>query len=212
VPAVEHIQAIKRLSPKTLIDVGTNKGQFSLVARYLFPDIAIHAFEPLEHERKILAWVVSSPLKTYATALGERDGEATFYLMSRADSSSLLKPGANQQAAFGTTLSSSITVPVARLEDSINVANLSKPILIKADVQGTEASVIKGIGSQLQYVDFVYAEGSFVQLYENQLLVTELCTYLHTRGFELRGVFNQVSTRAFGPTQADFLFCRVTSK
>ena len=113
-PAVEHIEAIKRLNPKTLIDVGANKGQFSLVARYLFPEIEIHAFEPLERERKLLASVVSQPITIYATALGETEGEATFFVTSRADSSSLLKPGAGQKAAYGVALSSTITVPVAR--------------------------------------------------------------------------------------------------
>src|SRR5947209_386367 len=48
VPAVEHIDAIESLKPRTLIDVGANKGQFSVVARYLFPKVVIHAFEPLE--------------------------------------------------------------------------------------------------------------------------------------------------------------------
>jgi hypothetical protein len=36
-PAVEHIEALKLISPKTLIDVGANEGQFSIVARHLFP-------------------------------------------------------------------------------------------------------------------------------------------------------------------------------
>jgi FkbM family methyltransferase len=207
-PAVEHIEAIKRLNPKTLIDVGANKGQFSLVARYLFPEIEIHAFEPLERERKQLASVVSQPIKIYATALGETAGKATFFVTSRADSSSLLKPGAGQKAAYGVALSSTITVPVARLDDLLDVTKLPRPILLKADVQGAELSIFKGAKELLSAVDVVYCEASFVPLYELQPLAHELIGYLAAEGLFLMGAFNQSTTAQFGPTQADLLFRR----
>ena len=38
---------------KTLIDVGSNKGQFSILARKFFPDIEIHSFEPQIEELNI---------------------------------------------------------------------------------------------------------------------------------------------------------------
>ncbi len=207
-PAVEHIDAIKRLNPKTLIDIGANKGQFSLVARYLFPEIEIHAFEPLERERMLLASVVSKPVTIYPSALGELEGQATFFVTSRADSSSLLKPGAGQEAAYGVALASTITVPVARLVDLLDVRHLPRPILIKADVQGGELAVFKGAKGLLSSVEAVYCEVSFVPLYESQPLANELISYLAAEGLFLRGVFNQSTTAQFGPTQADLLFTR----
>jgi FkbM family methyltransferase len=207
-PAVEHIEAIRRLNPRTLIDVGANKGQFSLVARYLFPEIEIHAFEPLAGERKLLAAVISQPITIYASALGETTGEATFFVTSRADSSSLLKPGAGQKAAYGVALSSTITVPVARLADLIAAAKLPQPILLKADVQGGELAIFKGAGQLLSSVDAIYCEVSFVPLYDVQPLADELIGYLAAEGLSLRGAFNQSMTRQYGPTQADLLFVR----
>ena len=207
-PAVEHIEAIKRLNPRTLIDVGANKGQFSLVARYLFPEIEIHAFEPLERERKLLALAISQPIKIYELALGETEGDATFFVTSRADSSSLLKPGAGQQAAYGVALSSTITIQVVRLDNVFDLKNLPRPILLKADVQGGELSVFKGGKKFLSSVDAIYCEASFVPLYELQPLAPELISYLAAEGFLLNGAFNQSSTTQFGPTQADLLFCR----
>jgi FkbM family methyltransferase len=207
-PAVEHIEAIKRLNPKTLIDVGANKGQFSLVAHYLFPEIEIHAFEPLERERKLLASVVAQPITIYESALGELEGEATFFVTSLADSSSLLKPGAGQEAAYGVALASTIMVPVARLVDLIDVKTLPQPILMKADVQGSELAVFKGAKGLLSSVEAIYCEASFVPLYELQPLAHELISYLAAEGLFLRGVFNQSTTAQFGPTQADLLFIR----
>ncbi len=207
-PAVEHIEAIRRLYPKTLIDVGANKGQFALVARYLFPEIEIHAFEPLARERKLLASVVSQPITIYESALGELAGEATFFVTSRADSSSLLKPGAGQAAAYGVALASTIKVPIARLVDVIDVKALPRPILMKADVQGGELAVFKGANGLLRSVEAIYCEASFVPLYELQPLAHELISYLAAEGLFLRGVFNQSTTAQFGPTQADLLFSR----
>src|ERR1019366_6718654 len=135
-PAVEHIEAIKRLNPKTLIDVGANKGQFSLVARHLFPEIQIHAFEPLESERKLYKAVVSEPVKIHSTALSDVRGDAKFFITSRLDSSSLLLPGINQQTAYGVVRSSEVTVPVARLDEFFQPWNLASPTLLKLDVQG----------------------------------------------------------------------------
>ncbi len=207
-PTVEHIEAIERLAPKSLIDVGANKGQFSLMARYLFPDIEIHAFEPLESERKLFQSVVAEPVRLYATALGETAGEAVFFVASRTDSSSLFEPGAAQEAAYGVAVASSITVPVARLSDIIDVSSLPQPILLKIDVQGGELNALKGAEGILSLIDFIYCEVSFVQLYENQPLADEIVNYLAGQNFILCGVFNQSVTRRFGPTQADFLWRR----
>ena len=45
--AVEHHALLKGLKLATLVDIGANVGQFSLLARTLHPDVRIHAFEPL---------------------------------------------------------------------------------------------------------------------------------------------------------------------
>lgn len=205
-PTVEHMAAIRPYSPKTLIDVGANKGQFSLMARYLFPDIEIHAFEPLESERTVYERVVQPPARVYPIALGRVPGEATFFVTSRADSSSLLRPAAAQEAAYGVQAKTSTTVPVMRLSDAVDLSMMSRPILLKLDVQGGELDVLKGAESSLALIDMVYCEASFVELYQGQPLASEIVTYLTTKNFSLRGVFNQSVTSEFGPTQTDFLF------
>jgi len=207
-PAVEHIEAMRRYSPKTLIDVGANKGQFSLMARYVFPDVEIHAFEPLEGERMIYERVVQPPARTYPVALGRTQSEATFFVTSRADSSSLLRPAAAQEAAYGVQAKTSITVPVMRLSEVVDLSTLPRPILLKLDVQGGELDVLKGVESSLPLIDLIYCEASFVELYHGQPLAGEIVAYLASQNLNLRGVFNQSITSGFGPTQADFLFSR----
>lgn len=73
-------------------------------------------------------------------------------------------------------------------------------------MQGAELKVLRGC-SKLEEFDYVYVELSYVKLYEGQPLFSEVAEHLFSKNFELAGTFNQTVTKAFGPTQADFLFC-----
>jgi FkbM family methyltransferase len=209
-PAVEHIGALRSLNPGTVIDVGANKGQFSLVARYLFPNARIHAFEPLESERRIYQSVILDPVHVHSVALGVEKGDADFFVTSRADSSSLLAPGKGQESAYGVALSSKTTVSVDRLENVISLDDLVAPVLLKLDVQGAELQVLRGAEKVLAQVDAIYCEVSFVELYDRQPMASAIVSFLDLHGFALSGVFNLSVTSQFGPTQADFLFSRAT--
>lgn len=205
--ATEHVTAIRHAAPATLIDVGTNKGQFSLAVRALRPRARIIGFEPLpaaatRYERVFRR----DPLvELHCVALSDREGVAEFHVADRADSSSLLKLGHGQDAAFGVRGSGTIEVQTRRAASCVSLGDLPRPILMKIDVQGAELQVLRGC-DDLELVDFVYVELSFAELYEGQPLYDEVAAYLAQRGFHLAGVFNQISTPAFGPTQADFLF------
>lgn len=205
-PAVEHIGAIKRLAPRTLIDIGANKGQFSLMARYLFPSIEIQAFEPLDRELQIYRSLIGRRAQLHATALGDVTGSANFFVTARADSSSLLEPDLGQEKAYGIRTKASMLVPVARLPEIIDVETFKRPILMKLDVQGAELEVLMGAEQILRFIDAIYCEVSFVELYKGQPRATEIIQYLAQRQFELRGVFNMSTTKEYGPTQADLLF------
>ena len=51
-PSIEHLKVLCEIKYKKriffILDVGANKGQFSLIANYLFPKAEIFAFEPLD--------------------------------------------------------------------------------------------------------------------------------------------------------------------
>jgi FkbM family methyltransferase len=208
-PGVEHIPAIRGLQPRTLVDVGANKGQFSLVARRLFPEISIHAFEPIAAERAKLSLVLKNErLTIYPVAVGRQAETREFFVTSRPDSSSLLKPAVGQKEAFDVSLVSVNSIEVVRLADVIKLAELPRPVLLKIDVQGGELDALIGAGADIVHIDHIYCEVSFVPLYEGQPLAGDIICYLCERGFSVGGVFNQAVTDAFGPTQADVLFHR----
>lgn len=210
--AVEHLEAIRFCAANTLIDVGANKGQFSLAFRKINVSSPIIAFEPLPAAASVYEQLFSRDpaAQLHHVALAKNGGKAKFHVADRADSSSLLNPGIAQARAFGVHATSVIEVPVRRLDDCVRLDTLPKPILLKVDVQGAEQSVFEGCDT-LDRIEFIYVELSFVELYEKQPLFQEVANYLAGRGFKIRGVFNQVVTRKFGPTQVDVLFQRETA-
>ncbi|MDF2898329.1 MAG: methyltransferase FkbM family [Rhodococcus erythropolis] len=205
--ASEHLDAIRHCAGNTLIDAGANKGQFSLAFRRLRPDARIIAFEPLPEAADTFTTVFTDDNLTELLpyALAGSDGSARFHVADRSDSSSLLKPGERQALAFGVHQASIIDVPLKRLDHCLDLSSLEHPIVLKVDVQGGELGVFEGCGP-LEDIDFIYVELSFVELYDGQPLFEEVHDYLVGRGFAIAGVFNQVSTPQFGPTQVDVLF------
>lgn len=207
--AVEHLEAIRFMSAETLIDIGANKGQFSLAYRYMNDEAMILAFEPLSSAsaRYLSIFGHDKNAILHKIALSTKKAQAEFFVTDRQDSSSLFRPGEGELQAFGVRGEKTIEVPVDRLDSVVDFEKLAHPIAMKIDVQGAELEVLKGC-DVLDQIDFIYVELSFVSLYDGQPLYYEVADYLHHNGFVLSGVFNQVSTEHFGPTQADFLFKR----
>lgn len=207
--ATEHLGAIRHCKSNTLIDAGANKGQFSLVFRAVRPGAQILAFEPLPEAANVYERVFRGDRLTELSrvALSSETGTAQFHVADRSDSSSLLLPGSGQARAFGVRPAAKIEVSVKRLDQCIDISSLKHPLLLKVDVQGGELALFDGCG-QLEQIDFIYVELSFVELYEGQPLFQEVCDYLVSRGFSVAGIFNQVNTAEFGPTQVDVLFRR----
>jgi len=99
-----------------------------------------------------------------------------------------------------------------QLDELLRADCLPRPILLKIDVQGFELEVLEGATLLIKAIDYCYLELSYIELYKGQPLAAEVLSYLFSHGFQLAGVFNQVWTRAFGPTQADFLLIRCPAR
>ncbi len=169
--ATEHLETIRFVRPASLIDVGANKGQFSLATRALCPNVTIHAFEPLPSacERFSKVFGNTAEIRLSRVALADSEASAEFYIGSRDDSSSLLPIADAEKKAYGVQESGRIVVETRRLDSEVDFASLSRPILLKIDVQGGELGVLKGI-SDFSSIDFIYVELSFVELYTGQPL------------------------------------------
>ena len=212
VPAgVEHVTILRRLTCRTVLDVGANRGQFALAAKRCFPDAQVLSFEPLvEPATKFRAtFCRDSSVTLYEAAIGPQSGNATIHISRRDDSSSLLPITAQQGKLFpGTQESGTRIIRVAPLRDLIEPECLVSPVLLKLDVQGFELQALAGCEDLLGRVAFVYVECSFVELYSGQAFADEVIRYLQGRGFTLDGIYNLTYDRDGRVIQGDFLFVR----
>jgi FkbM family methyltransferase len=209
--AVEHSSLLRSLRCATVLDVGANVGQFSLVTRVCMPDARIIAFEPLAAPASLFRTVFADDpqVTLHQVAIGPEPGRVAMHVSSRIDSSSLLPITHRQTSMFpGTGQCRTERVCVDRLSALIDLAAIQMPALLKIDVQGFELQALQGCASSLDRIEYVYVECSFLELYEGQALVADVVLYLRERGFALRGVHNMTYDAAGRSVQADFFFAR----
>lgn len=209
-PAIEHIAVLRPLDFDGLLDVGANRGQFSLACRQCHPEVPIFAFEPIPREAGVFQQIHGKDpgIELLLTALGDTVGESMLHLSGSADSSSLLPIGAEQIRLFPHTLAvGSLSVAVNRLDDLQKKWKARRRLLLKLDVQGYELQVLRGAREVLKQCAFVYVECSEVPLYDGQALRAEVEAFLVGQGFKLTGRYNP--SMADGRLiQADYLFSR----
>jgi FkbM family methyltransferase len=209
-PASEHVPTISGLAIDRIIDVGANRGQFSLIARILHPQVAIEAFEPQPSEASVYKLIFDGDarINLHEIALGDRAGEADLHISRRKDSSSLLPIGEMQSKIFPSTEEvGTHRVSVVTLDSFVSVWKSSNRMLLKLDVQGFELGVLRGAITVLKQCAYVYVECSEVALYTGQALFPEVRNFLEAQGFQhLRSINEQyVEGRLI---QADHLFAR----
>lgn len=212
--AIEHQPVLESLKAGTVIDVGANNGQFSLVARHAFPDARIYAFEPLKEPAATLQELFQHDRNVVLKkmALGDEDKTSVINVSHRADSSSILPISDLQSELFpGTHKDNEEQIVIRRGQDEFADVDFAHPALLKLDVQGYELEVLVGFGDKLRDIDYVYAEVSFVELYVGQRLAHEVIEWLAARGLHLSGIYNVSYADDGTAIQADALFVRKAS-
>jgi len=180
VPSIEHKLALKGLNVRTVLDVGANRGQFSLLARCLYPAATIYAFEPLQRpaERFRALFADQSNVHLFQVGIGEALGETKMFVANDHHASSSILKAHKQSQIFGSRETGEETVRVGRLDDFLRLDRICAPCLLKIDVQGYELQVIKGCREALPLVDYLYVECCYVELYARQALAHEILSRL----------------------------------
>lgn len=208
--SVEHTAVLRMLGQiSTVVDIGANRGQFALAARQQFPAAHIISFEPLPQPvatyRSLFANDACTAL--HQAAIGPQSGRVEIHISQRDDSSSLLPIGRMQNTLFpGTAEVGTALVEMGPLEKFLANEKIQTPAVLKLDVQGFELQALLGCETQLAQFSWVYAECSFIQLYDGQALASEVMAWLHDRGFNICGIYNTVCDLEGRAVQADFLF------
>ena len=177
------IKEVKQVN--TLIDIGSNKGQFSSILRNFFPDILIHSFEPQIDELKIQKRLLGKyNVNYYNFALGNEEKIMEFNITKRKDSSSLLNPIMQNSKIYSKERT--INIFVKKLDNILSSDLLKGPILLKLDVQGFELQTLIGAKSFIKNVDYIISEVSYVDVYHNQVNSNKLIEFLNSNNFIIK--------------------------
>lgn len=200
------------ITPKSVIDVGANVGQFSVAASKIFPEALIHSFEPQPEcvERLKQNTRSLNNVTVYPLALGNVEGEALFQLNTHTHSSSFLPLAAAHRDAFPDAREiQKIPVKVTLLDGVLADTDLPSPVMLKLDVQGYEPWVLEGASRTLERVDYVILEASLKPMYEGERLFEEIISIMRNYGFSFLRPIGWLSDPKTGEIlQLDVLFAK----
>ncbi|MEJ7797212.1 MAG: FkbM family methyltransferase [Solirubrobacteraceae bacterium] len=153
----------------TFWDVGANIGSYTLIASQV-SDATIVAFEPhpamFEQLRANVELNDRANVQLEMVAISDRTGALGF--TDNASSSSVNRLTSDANAA--------LRVAAMRADDMIATGRAPRPDVLKIDVEGHEAGVLRGLGPALKDVKVVFAE-------DNAASRADVCRQLTAHGF-----------------------------
>ena len=210
IDSLELLEAIRTSKPQVIYDVGANVGTWTLLAKALYPDALVHAFEPLPmHIEKFQQMTKGlAGVRIHEIGLGSCPTRTTMKVTDFSDASSLLPLTETGKQQWHLQQVAEIPVQIERLDDWVSSNNLPSPDLIKMDVQGFELEVLRGAERCLTQAKWVLLEASFKSFYKGQCRFDQLVAFLASAGFQV-SAFGQGMALGRPLIQADVLFGRV---
>jgi FkbM family methyltransferase len=207
----ERFSWLRKYQFNSILDVGSNEGQFAEKILSIFPRAEIHCFEPLPEvfEKLKLNFRGRSNFRYYNYALSDSSAEMDIYRNEYSPSSSLLEMLELHKSNFDFAVKSVSTKIQTRTLDSFFSKPMLNPVLLKIDVQGYEMQVLQGGELVLQQADVIIIETSFYALYKNQPLFEDIYSHLTIKGFRYVGNIEQLeSPKDRQILQADAVFIK----
>ena len=164
---------IKNSDVKTVLDIGANIGNFTMLSSQLFTKAKIFSFEPIPFTFSILQKNIGKQknIKIFNKAVGEKTGSQ---LMSFDEDSSGLSRFSNK----GTE------VNVTSLDDFIKEEKISTIDLLKIDTVTFETHVLKGAKDALARTKFICIE---ITLENNpNYTISSLFSLLKGKGYDFQ--------------------------
>ena len=185
---IELLPLLKKIKKvNTLIDIGSNKGQFILLCLNFFPNLTIYSFEPIKEifKKQKNFFRFKTKMNLFNFGIGNYNKNLDFFITQRKDSSSFLTYNGSSHHNRDYLLTEKRNIRIRKLDQVLKNKNLVKPILIKIDVQGYELEVLKGSKKMLSKIDYLLIEVSKNQMYNKQATNREIVTFLKNKKFTI---------------------------
>ncbi len=193
-----------------VLDVGANVGQFGIdIRRHGFKG-QIVSFEPVSETFTQLTETIKKyqPWKALQFGLGASEAEQTINVSGNAGlSSSLLEMGPVHLENFPDSETvSNQKVTISTLDNQLETLGIDpRNIMLKLDVQGYEAEVLKGAAKSLSKIPLCYLEVSLISLYKGEVTLLAILNQLSEAGHEVSDVFRGIKAKNGQLLQLDII-------
>ena len=189
-------------APGGIIDCGAFNGDWSEIARSVYPETPILMIDALPTKEEPLAAAgrkLGNAIHTIAVLSGSPATDVPFFVNENASSFYAL----NSELAIQETRRSTETLDDVIARDG---KNLNAPFFLKLDVQGAELDILRGGADTLARSGVVQLEVSLLPLYHDTPLATEAIAFMDERGFALLDISSLIYTQFGNAIQMDMLF------
>lgn len=180
-----------------IFDVGANTGQYAMHMRKLGFKGEIISFEPLskafikmqENAKDDIKW------KQNNYAIGDKNEKTIINISNNSYSSSISDIlETHTKAAPDSFCIGTEKIEIKKLDSIFEKYYMQGDrLMLKIDTQGYEKKVIVGARNSLQKIVLIQLEMSLKPLYKDEMILSELISYLNKMNFELIGLENGFS-------------------
>jgi len=209
-PFTSIVRNLEESKVFNVIDIGANVGQFGLdIRRHGFHGQII-SYEPVQETFGSLSQTIKhhQPWKAFQLGLGSAESERTINISGNAGlSSSILEMGSLHLENFPDSVTvARQKILISTIDKQLAVLGLQpQEIMLKLDVQGFEAEVLKGASQSLSKIPLCYLEVSMLPLYEGEITFLPILNMLSEAGHEVIDVFRGLKAKNGQLLQMDIL-------
>jgi FkbM family methyltransferase len=192
--------------PSRIIDGGAFRGEWSLLAREIFPDAHLLLIEPQPHLKDHLSDVCArlDRARLQSALLGRESSVARFAVA--ASNSRVVSP--EYQPSDAETV---VELPVRRLADIATDTGFTGAEFLKLDLQGHELEALAGAGLLFGNAEVILIEVSLIPI-GGVPLIADVMTSFSQKGYRLYDIFGANHRPLDGALwQSDLVFVRLDS-
>lgn len=192
-------------APKTIVDAGAFEGNWSRMAKEIWPSSCLFMIEPnLEKKELLLKLAADLDAILLCELLGAEDGQAVQFHLMESGSSIMAERSAVPR-----------TVETRRLRtlDALLIEDIESPGLLKIDAQGYELQILMGASKVLPDFEAVLLEVAIIEINEGAPLLHDVVAFMKSRGFVVYDIL-EIHRRPLDGAlnQVDIMFMREQSK